>query len=88
MPMPKPFQLKEGEALPPRIYNLPQNIQKVNFPIHNSRLVQPIPLDVKLVGRLPAYDVEYEDNEHSFAISEHDKNRKLLPLFGKPSAIC
>ena len=84
MPMPKPFQLKEGEALPPRIYNLPQNVQSVNFPIHNSRLVQPIPLDVKLVGRLPAYDVEYEDNEHSFAISEHDKNRKLLPLFGKP----
>ena len=86
LPMPKPFQLKEGEALPLRqvqTYNLPQNIPNVNLPIHNSRLVQPIPLDVRLVGRLPAYDLEYEKNDNSFSISENDKNRKMLPLFDK-----
>ena len=55
----------------------------MNLPIHNSRLVQPIPLDIRLVGRLPAYDLEYEDNDNSFSISENDKNRKILPLFDK-----
>ena len=63
---------------------MPQNIPNVNIPIHNSRLVQPITLDVKpTIGRLPAYDLEYEENENSFTISEQDKNRKMLPLFDK-----
>ena len=53
-------------------------------PFYKSRLVEPIPTDVRLVGKLPAYDIEMDEDKDKWIISEEDKtrpNRQLITNF-------
>ena len=51
--------------------------------LHQQQLVNPIPLNVRLVGKLPAFDMEKELASDNWIISEQDKSRELIPLFRK-----
>ena len=44
-------------------------------PFYRSRIVDPIPTDVRIVGKLPAYDIEIDEDRDRWMISEEDKNR-------------
>ena len=44
-------------------------------PFYRSRIVDPIPTDVRVVGKLPAYDIEIDEDKDRWMISEEDKNR-------------
>ena len=85
-PIQQPFSVKERESILKNFNFKPQvqhNIEQVAKPMHQTRMVQPIPLDVRLKGRLPAFDIELDTDTNKWEISEQDKNRKLKPLFNQ-----
>ena len=51
--------------------------------LQQQQLINPIPLNVRLVGKLPAFDMEKELASDNWIISEQDKNRELIALFKK-----
>ena len=49
--------------------------------LYKTRIVEPVSLDIKIAGKLPAYDVELDEQEDRWIISEEDKLRKTSQLF-------
>ena len=67
-PMAQPFSVSERETM--------ENLKiKNRNPFYRSRIVDPIPTDVRIVGKLPAYDIEIDEDKDRWMISEEDKNR-------------
>ena len=67
-PIAQPFSVSERETM--------ENLKiKNRNPFYRSRIVDPIPTDVRVVGKLPAYDIEIDEDKDRWMISEEDKNR-------------
>ena len=85
VPMPHPSFLK-GRDTTENIINQQQNdkvIENQQKQLQQQQLINPLPLNVRLVGRLPAFNMEKELASDNWIISEQDKNRELIPLFKK-----
>ena len=52
-------------------------------PCKKTRIVEPVSLDIKIAGKLPAYDVKLDEQEDRWIINEEDKLRKEGQLFTK-----
>ena len=86
IPMPNPSFLKERDTIENQQLNQQLNnkvIENQRKQLQQQQLVNPIPLNVRLVGKLPAFDMEKELASDNWIISEQDKNRELIPLFKK-----
>ena len=67
-PMAQPFSVSKRETM--------EHLKiKNRNPFYRSRIVDPIPTDVRVVGKLPAYDIEIDEDKDRWMISEEDKNR-------------
>ena len=79
IPMPKPYFLKERETME----NQQLKAENQQQQLQQKQLINPIPLNIRLVGKLPAFDMEKELASNNWTISEQDKTRELIPLFKK-----
>ena len=80
IPMPKPYFLKERDTIENQQINAENQQQQQ---LQQKQLINPIPLNIRLVGKLPAFDMEKELASNNWTISEQDKTRELIPLFKK-----
>ena len=79
IPIPKPYFLKERDTMENQQLNAENQPQQ----LQQKQLINPIPLNIRLVGKLPAFDMEKELASNNWTISEQDKTRELIPLFKK-----
>ena len=79
LPMVQPFSREEGDTRARR-ENLLQN-QNVIMP--KDKGIIPIPLNVKLVGKLPSFELELDDDQEKWMIHKADKNRISKQLLDK-----
>ena len=80
-PMTQPFSKSERDTMENLKYK--QKVVEQPTSLYKTRIVEPVSLDIKIAGKLPVYDVELDEQEDRWIISEEDKLRKTGQLFTK-----